>query len=316
MLSAIVPATNDPPTLARCLEAIHLASDPPDETIVVDRPARIGPAAARNLGSEQAVGDVLVFVDSDVAVHDDAFTRIRQAFVADRELVAIFGSYDDAPAAESVVSTFRNLLHHHVHQRAAGRATTFWAGLGAVRREPFLAAGGFDEQLFPKPSIEDIELGMRLVAGGAWIELDPLLQGTHLKRWTLLEMVRTDLFQRGAPWIALLLRNRSTSSALNLGWRERASATSTLALVLALATRRRRTAAGAAAVFVSLNAPFYALLLRRRGTRTAAAGVLLHLLHQLVALASIPLGLRLHVRDRVRMRTNADKRSRNLADRR
>ena len=33
-VSAIVPATNAPPTLARCLDAIRAADDPPDEVIV------------------------------------------------------------------------------------------------------------------------------------------------------------------------------------------------------------------------------------------------------------------------------------------
>ncbi|MGH7896935.1 MAG: acetone carboxylase subunit gamma, partial [Candidatus Binatia bacterium] len=41
-------------------------------------------------------------------------------------------------------SRFRNLLHRHVHQEGAGPATTFWAGLGAIRREAFERVGGFD----------------------------------------------------------------------------------------------------------------------------------------------------------------------------
>ncbi len=35
-LSAIVPATNAPPTLTACLEAIRAADEPPEEVIVVD----------------------------------------------------------------------------------------------------------------------------------------------------------------------------------------------------------------------------------------------------------------------------------------
>ena len=83
-------------------------------------------------------------MDADVAVHADAFRRIRAAFTADPGLTAVFGSYDDDPPALGAVSGFRNLLHYHVHQSSAGPAGTFWAGLGAVRRDAFAEAGGFD----------------------------------------------------------------------------------------------------------------------------------------------------------------------------
>ena len=47
-LTAVVPATNDPPTLAACLDAIRAADEPPEEVIVVTEGG--GPAAARNAG--------------------------------------------------------------------------------------------------------------------------------------------------------------------------------------------------------------------------------------------------------------------------
>lgn len=125
--------------------------------------------------------------------------RIRRALASDGELEAIFGSYDDDPVHHGLVSDFRNLLHHQVHQEGAGEAMTFWAGLGAMRRGAFQAVGGFDEQRFPHASIEDIDLGMRLVASGGRIVLDPSIQGTHLKRWTLANMVRTDFLRPGIP---------------------------------------------------------------------------------------------------------------------
>jgi GT2 family glycosyltransferase len=297
-LSAIVPATDTPPALARCVEAIRNAEEAPEELIVVESAAGPGPAAARNAGAEQAKGDVLVFVDSDVLAHSDTFRRIRAAFDADPELAAVFGSYDDSPEAAGAVSGFRNLLHHFVHQSSGGPATTFWAGLGAVRRDVFTQAGGFDSQRYREPSIEDIELGMRLAAVGARMKLDPGLQGTHLKHWTVAKMIRTDLHGRGVPWVALLARESAAPTGLNLGWRHRLSAAASIVLVSSLATRRPRQAGLALGALIALNAPFYALLLRRRGPAEAALGVGLHALHHLTAACAVPLGLLAHARER------------------
>ncbi len=296
-LSAIVPATDLPPSLERCTEAIRAAAEPPEELIVVTEASSRGPAAARNAGAARANGDVLVFVDADVVPHVDAFARLRAAFDADPGLSAVFGAYDDAPAATGTVSTFRNLLHHHVHTSAAGRASTFWAGLGAVRRRDFEAVGGFDAERYPHPSVEDIELGMRLAASGARIELEPAVQGKHLKDWSLTEMVHTDFARRGTPWVALLLEAGGPSDALNLGWRHRLSAAASLLGIGALAGRRPRLALGALAALVLLNRSFYALLLRRRGALDAAAGVGLHALHHLTASAAVPAGVIAHLLD-------------------
>lgn len=296
-LSAIVPATNDPPTLAACLDAIRAAADPPEDLIVVNDGGG-GPAHARNRGAMRAAGDVLVFVDADVLVHPDAFSRIREAFDADPELAALFGSYDDSPADPGAVSQFRNLLHHHVHQESAGRATTFWAGLGAVRREAFEAVGGFDEDRYAVPSVEDIDLGMRLAAAGRTIALDPSIQGTHLKRWTVRSMVETDLWHRGVPWTELVLRHGVRSSALNLGPRHRASAVLSVVAVLSLLRGRLRTTVLALAALVALNRSFYALLARRRGTAEAVLGVGLHVLHHLAGAAAVPIALAERLRKR------------------
>jgi GT2 family glycosyltransferase len=295
-LTVIVPATNDPPTLGRCTAAIQAAAAAPEELVVVREPAHSGPAAARNAGAREATGEVVVFIDADIAVHRDAFTRIRETFAAQERLVAVFGSYDDAPEAPGVVSQFRNLLHHHVHQTSAGAATTFWGGIGAVRREAFDRVGGFDEQRFPVPSVEDIELGMRLTAEGALIVLDPRIQGTHLKHWSLSQMVRTDLHHRGIPWVELLLESRGGFSALNLGWRHRLSTASVVLGVGALIRGRPRVALVATGTLVVLNRSFYTLLARRRGSLEAIAGVGLHAVHHLTAAAAVPLGFGRHAR--------------------
>ena len=275
-LSVVVPATDRPATLEECVRAIRDAKSAPDEVIVVEKPDHAGPAEARNIGVKRASSDIVVFVDSDVAVHADAFERIRAAFAADPSLTAVFGSYDNAPRPGGVVSDFRNLLHHHVHQTAAGPASTFWAGLGAVRRAEFLAVDGFDETMFPRPSIEDIELGMRLVDRGGRIVLDPALQGKHLKRWTLADMVGTDFGARGAPWVALMLRRGSGSTALNLGWSHRITAAASLMLLAAAGRRRLPLSMALLVLILMLNHSFYRMLLRQRGATFALSAVPLH----------------------------------------
>lgn len=294
-LSAIVPATDSPATLELAVQAIRAAADSPDELIVVTECALPGAGAARNAGARQATGDVLVFVDADVLVAPDAFARIRSAFASDHGLAALFGSYDADPPRAGLVSDFRNLLHHHVHQSDPGEASTFWTGLGAVRRHLFEEITGFDEQ---RDALEDIELGMRLLDLGARIVLDPELQGKHLKRTTLRRMLYTDVQLRGAPWTALLLERRSAPSALNLSWANRLSALASVAGAGWLVRRRPRRVLGAAAVLVALNRRLYVLLWRRSGPLGAGTGVLLHALHHLAGIAALPLGVYRYFRGR------------------
>jgi GT2 family glycosyltransferase len=293
-LAVIVPATDSPPTLERCLAALERSSEPPDELIVVSDPPGRGPAGARNDGAAQADSELLAFVDADVAVDPEALARLRGAFSADPALAAAFGAYDDSPADPGAVSTFRNLLHHHVHTDAAGPAETFWAGLGAVRRPDFVAAGGFDAERYADASVEDIELGMRLRRSGARILLDPGVTGTHLKRWSLGSMVSTDMWRRGVPWMRLQLEAGRIAGSLNLGWRHRLSAAAALAAALAALARRPAAALAALAGMVALNVRFYALLRRRGGASLALIGVPLHLVHLLTAVCAVATAVGAH----------------------
>jgi glycosyl transferase family 21 len=299
-LAVVVPACDAPASLPRCIAALHAGDRTPDELVVQREPVGVGPASARNAGALSVGADVLVFIDSDVEVHADALARIEHHFAADSALGAVFGAYDDSPAASGLTSRFRNLLHHHVHASSPGEAQTFWAGLGAVRRADFEAVGGFDAERFPLASVEDIELGMRLRERGAGILLDPAIRGTHLKAWTPLTMVRTDLWRRGVPWARLLLGSGRSGAVLNLGRRHRASAAATAAFAVAALARRPRAALASLLAVLGLNRDFYRLLLRRGGPRLLLAGIGLHLLHQLTAVASVPIAVIAHLRDPAR----------------
>jgi hypothetical protein len=263
--------------------------------LVQTEPVGGGPAAARNLAAARARGDVLVFVDSDVLVAPGALAAIAARFESEPELTALLGTYDDAPGADGAVSRFRNLLHHHVHVSSAGPVESFWAGLGAVRREAFEAAGGFDADRYPRPAIEDIELGCRLADRGARIELDPSIRGKHLKAWTLRSMVATDFGRRGVPWTRLQLERRRRARGLSMSGGQLAGALAAVGSVAAAVGRRPWLAAGFAAAMVASNAPLYRLLARAGGPGLVAAGVPLQAVHHLTAVASVPAGAAVHL---------------------
>jgi GT2 family glycosyltransferase len=127
---------------------------------VVALAQRSGPAAARNRGARAATGQILVFVDSDVVVAPDAIAGMCALLERDPAISATFGAYDRLPPERGFMSQYRNLSHAYIHETGNQNATTFWAGLGAMRATVFQSAGGFDER-FTRPSIEDIELGYR-----------------------------------------------------------------------------------------------------------------------------------------------------------
>ena len=100
---------------------------------------------------------------------------------------------------------------------------TFWSGCGAMRRDVFIKYGGFDEQRYRCPAIEDIKLGTWVTADGGRIMLDRTIQCKHLKRWFFSNIVKTDIFQRGIPWINLMLRSGKAVKTLNVTGSQRLS---------------------------------------------------------------------------------------------
>ncbi len=237
----MIPVFNGGSELQECLDAIGASSYGVHECILVDdastdggtqriaetHDARVihledrqGPATARNRGVEEASGDLIFFVDADVVVHPDALGIAVKVFETEPETAAVFGSYDDEPGHRSFLSQYRNLFHHWVHQTGQSEASTFWTGCGVIRRDVFLTMKGFNAN-FQRPSIEDIELGSRLRRSGYRIRLEKAMLCKHLKQWTFWSLIKTDIFQRGVPWMTLLLHNRDAPIDLNLSYNSR-----------------------------------------------------------------------------------------------
>ena len=102
------------------------------------------------------------------------------------------------------------------------------------------------------------------------------------------------------------IRAPSAATALNLGWRHRASAAACATGVAGVLLRRPLAGVAALLVLLGANRDFYVLLARRRGVAEAVAGVGLHAVHHLTALAAVPAGVAVHLRDRRRAHDQQD----------
>jgi GT2 family glycosyltransferase len=264
---------------------------------VVRLPSHLwGPAAARNYGAMASRAPILVFVDADVCVHPDALHRIHRTLGRRPEISAVFGAYDHSPTEPDLTSQYRNLLHTYVHHRDAGEVVTFWTGLGGIRREAFFGSGAFDEG----QRIDDVELGYRLTALGHRILLDPAISGTHLKRWTLRNLVVTDVLERGVPWVRLLLRGRHRVGRATLSVRPAEWALTILAgaviaaIAMSLITGDVHwllAACGALGLMLAGDLPFLNWLGRRRGVGFAVRVLPLRLLYYVLNVISVGMAL-------------------------
>ena len=124
-ISIIIPVYNSSLTLNECLNSIFNSSYKNYEVIVVsdkstDNSVDIakkyktkvvelsqnkGPATARNKGSEEAQGEILLFLDSDVIINKDSLNLIIDKFQID-EINAIQGIYSHQPNYQYLATQF------------------------------------------------------------------------------------------------------------------------------------------------------------------------------------------------------------------
>ncbi|HEY6202685.1 MAG TPA: glycosyltransferase family 2 protein [Candidatus Limnocylindria bacterium] len=201
----VVPTYGRRASLGRLLDALAAQQGPADfEVVVVDdgsmddtrawlralrtpyalhvvEQANGGPAAARNRGVVDALGELIIFLDDDVVPAADLIAKHREAHRdwPDRvvtgpmlppakwrrpswirwEETKLVRQYD-AMAAQRFECTYRQ----------------FFTGNASLRRSHFLAAGGFDTDF---RRAEDIELGYRLARRGLRFVFEPSARAWH-----------------------------------------------------------------------------------------------------------------------------------------
>ena len=300
LVSVVIPARNAAAALPDCLQSVaasayrHLevivvsdaSSDATDEVAgargvrVVRIETPCGAAYARNVGASVSGGEVLFFVDADVVLNPDAISIAVECLQSGRA-DAVFGSYSSETRVPGFVAKFKNYQHHFNHQIASDRPASFWSGCGAVTRSAFVALEGFDVSL---QFCEDIEFGHALREAGYKVLLVKHMQAEHLKDYSLLRVIKSDLVGRAIPWTRLLRSGRSRMGTLNTN----RSGVLSVALTAGIWASAAATlwnplvgwgAAAAMAVFILVNWRFLQFLRSQQGFVFTAASVLLLLLH-------------------------------------
>jgi glycosyltransferase involved in cell wall biosynthesis len=315
-ITVIVPAYNAAATLGDCLQAIRKLSHPIKEIIVyidgatdnteliartaganiiVNSGKPIGPGGGRNEAAAVASGEFVLFVDADVIVEPSSLGLLI-ADIDTNGAVAAFGSYDTSPRSSRVASFYANLRHHHFHQHSSRNASTFWTGMGLIRRDIFLNSGGFDIEKYRHPSIEDVELGMRIVSQGYRIRLVPEALSKHCKDWTILNVWHTDIFRRAYPWSKLLIDGVGGAVDLNLGRKEHVIAVLALAIItfalLSLMQPALLFIVGIfSALYIYLNNSFFALLFRVLSFPKMIGAMLMHFCYHIYSPATFAFAL-------------------------
>lgn len=220
--SFIIPVK--PNGIVKALDALIQLQDSshPYEIIVVEGTK---PSRQRNLAAEQSRGDILYFLDDDSCVVADCLTLCSKAF--EDSAAAVVGGPSLTPDsdsrlqqlfAEALASLFGSgAMRNRYRATGQSRVTTERELIlcnMAIRRDLFLAAGGFDERLYPN---EENELLDRIALSGHKLVHLPALAVMRSQRPSLTAFVRQMFsYGRGRAQQTMIAKPQSMISFMPL----------------------------------------------------------------------------------------------------
>lgn len=141
-----------------------------DKCVRVIRTApRIGPGRARNIGAQAAACELVAFLDDDDLWQPDYLERVIERF-QETAADAVLGQLMRQPVGEDA-QPYKVLPDGAEEQRRVFYSNPGFGGQNlTIRREVFLAFGGFDESM---PASEDRDLAARMLLAGKRLASQP-----------------------------------------------------------------------------------------------------------------------------------------------
>jgi GT2 family glycosyltransferase len=177
-----------------------------------------GPAAARNAGAHAARGEVLLFLDDDVEPQAGTIAAHTTFHAAHPDVLGL----GDLPPVVTDTSFFGTILRGWweamlVEIRQPGHRFGFrnvLTGHLSIRREQFLALGGFDAEL---RCHEDWEFGYRAMLAGLRLRFVPGALALHHETSSLAKAL-TRKFDEGVADVQLVSKHPELGRSLPLSW--------------------------------------------------------------------------------------------------
>jgi GT2 family glycosyltransferase len=153
-----------------------------------------GPASARNLGIDNAQGEIVLFLDSDCVPQTGWLKQMTEPF-KDKSVYGVKGVY--ITRQKSLIARFVQLEFEERYLLLSSKETidfvdTYSAGF---RIEALKSVGGFDES-FPKADNEDVDLSYKLARAGYRMVFQPKAVIEHTHPGNLLRYLKIK-FNRG-----------------------------------------------------------------------------------------------------------------------
>jgi glycosyltransferase involved in cell wall biosynthesis len=301
LVSVIIPVFNAGHTVERCLTSVLASSYNRLEVLLVDdgstddtldraskyecrilrQPENHGAASSRNFGCREARGDILVFLDADVAIHPEGIGFMVEDLHERKLASAVIGVYTKTQEVEGLFSQYQNLFTYFNHEQSGTTIAWFWTALGAMRKDIFAETPGFNEK-YRGASAEDMEMGYTLSRQGHRIAYDNRIKGVHLHHHGFGSLLRNN-FRKSADLVALIWRmSRQNKFAHGFSNRRNAYAMTAAMFVTAAAllsfldVRWSALFAASALALAASNLPFYRFVRAEKGRGFVFKCVLLH----------------------------------------
>ena len=206
-----MPAYNAADVLPLCVTALQNQTIAPAEIIVVDDGstddtpaiarrlgARVltqphqGPAAARNLGIQNARGEIILLTDADCEPFPDWIER-QCAPLSEPQVMGSKGTYQTRQRNLMARLVQLEYEYRYARMRQFSSIDFIDSYAAAYRRTTLLQFGGFDP-LFPSATAEDIDLCFRLARAGCLLVFAPQAQVWHRHPTSLWVYLRRKFF--------------------------------------------------------------------------------------------------------------------------